>query len=190
MGHPALAGLLKDRDCPPHGAVDRLLLCPRFMFKHPRLLPEFDYKGMHYYLLTWCCENREPTFTQQDRVDLVREQILRACRESEFEVIADCYMPDHVHQLVHGKTPSADGRKFVSRSKQYSGFYFKRAFDQRLWQRYGRDEILRDDQDVRPTARYIIENPVKAGLVSRVEDYPFIGSQIYPRDELIKWAYS
>jgi putative transposase len=160
------------------------------MWKHPRLLKDFDYIGMHRYFLTWRCDNREPTFLQADRVDLVRQQILRACRESEFEVIADCFMLDHVHKLVRGRTATADGRKFIRKAKQYSGFYFQKKFKQRLWQRYGRDDVIADDDDIRPIAQYIIENPVRAGVVARTEDYPFIGSQIYSKEELIKWAYS
>jgi len=78
------------------------------MWKRPYLLRDFDYLGMHHYLFTWCCDYREPLFTQQDHVDLVREQILRSCREAEFEVIAYCYMPDHVHQLVHGRSPTSE----------------------------------------------------------------------------------
>lgn len=99
-------------------------------------------------------------------------------------------MPDHVHQLVRGRTATADGRKFIRKAKQYSGFYFSQGFNQRLWQRYGRDQVIRDDEDIRPIAQYIIENPVRAGLVARPEDYPFIGSQIYSREELMSWAYS
>jgi len=160
------------------------------MFKHLRLLRDFDYIGTHHYSLTWCCERRERVFTQRDRVDLVREQILRACQESEFEVVVDCFMPDHVHKLVHGRTTAADGRKFIQLAKQYSGFYFKKAFKQKLWQRYGHDRFVRNDGDVKAIAQYIIENPVRAGLVARVEQYPFIGSHIYTQDELIEWAYS
>jgi putative transposase len=160
------------------------------MFKHLHLLRDFDYIGERHYSLTWCCEGREPVFTERDRVDLVRQQILRACQESEFEVIADCFMPDHVHKLVHGRTQTADGRKFIHSAKQYSGFYFKKAFKQKLWQRYGYDQLVRNDGDVKAIVQYIIENPVRAGLVTRVEDYPFIGSQIYTREELIRWAYS
>ena len=182
VGHPPLGGLFPD--------MDRLLLNPRFMWKHPHLLQDFDYIGMHYYSITWCCEGRDPVFTQPDRVELVREQILRACRESEFEVIADCYMPDHVHKLVHGRTPTADGRKFIRLAKQYSGFYFKQAFKQRLWQRYGHDQFVRNGGDPRAIAQYIIENPVKAGLVAKPEEYPFTGSHIYTLKELIDWAYS
>ncbi len=99
-------------------------------------------------------------------------------------------MPDHVHKLVHGRTPTADGRRFIHLAKQYSGFYFKQAFNHRLWQRYGRDQFVRNDGDVKTIAQYIIENPVRAGLVTRPEDYPFTGSQIYALDQLIEWAYS
>jgi REP element-mobilizing transposase RayT len=145
---------------------------------------------MFHYSLTWCCERRERVFTQQDRVDLVREQVLRACRESEFEVVADCFMPDHVHKLVRGRSPTANGRQFIHLAKQYSGFYFKRTFKQRLWQRYGHDRFVRNDGDVKTIVQYVIENPVRAGLVTSVEHYPFIGSHIYTREELIGWAYS
>jgi putative transposase len=182
LEHPALAGLFR--------AVDRLLLDPPIMFKHLHLLRDFDYMGMHHYSLTWCCDARDLVFTQRDRVALVRDQILRACRESELEVIVDCYMPDHVHQLVRGRTPSANGRKFLHLGKQYSGFYFKQAFNKRLWQRYGHDELLTDYDDVKSVARYIIENPVRAGLVKRIEDHPFTGSHVYSFEELIRWAYS
>ena len=99
-------------------------------------------------------------------------------------------MPDHVHQLVHGRTPTADTRKFVRLAKQYSGFYYAKAFQDRLWQRYGRDDVSREDDDIKPIARYIVDNPVKAGLVARAQDYPFTGSHIYTIEELVEWAYS
>lgn len=158
------------------------------MWKHPHPLQHFDYIGKHHYSFTWNCVTRDPVFTQADRVDLVRSQILRACRESELEVIVDCFMPDHVHQLARGRTATADGRKFIRLAKQYSGFYFKQEFKMRLWQRYGHDRVVRTG-DLTRSAQYIIENPVRAGLVARPEDYPFIGSQTYTVEELIKWAY-
>lgn len=156
---------------------------------HPEPLRDFDYIGMYYYSLTWCCHRRQVLFTEHDRVNLVPEQILRSCNECEFEVIVDCYMPDHLHQLVHGRTATADGRRFIRLAKQYSGFYFKKRFQQPVWQRYGHDRFLRQDKDVWSIVKYIIENPYRAGLVDRVEDYPFIGSQLHTREELMKWAY-
>jgi putative transposase len=157
---------------------------------HPAPLKDFDYVGMHHYSLTWCCADRQCLFRQQDRVDAVRQQILRACREAEFEVVADCFMPDHLHQLVHGRTSTANCLSLIKRAKQYSGYYFKQQFKQSLWLRYGHDRWLRRDRDIHGIVRYILDNPVRAGLVERVEDYPFIGSQLYTREELIEWAYN
>ncbi|MCP6134586.1 hypothetical protein NL393_35965, partial [Klebsiella pneumoniae] len=41
-----------------------------------------------------------------------------------------------------------------------------------IWQVGYHDRALRHDSDVRNIARYIITNPVRAGLVARVGDYP------------------
>ena len=157
---------------------------------HPPHLSDFDYIGKHHYSLTWCCRGRQRLFTQRDHVDLVRQQILRACKETEFEITVDCYMPDHVHDLIRGRTDGANALKFIKLAKQYSGFYFKDAFGRHLWQRYGYERLMRHDGDVWGTIRYILHNPVRAGLVERVEDYPFFGSQTYTRQELIELAYA
>ena len=157
---------------------------------HPAPLRNFDYIGMYYYSLTWCCAKRQRLFTQADRVELARAQIQRACEDTQFEVIADCFMPDHLHQLVHGRTLTSDAKRFIVLAKQYSGYYYQKAFKQRLWQRYGHDRFLRKDHEVRTIVRYVIENPVRAGLVQAVDEYPFIGSQLHSREELIEWAYS
>jgi hypothetical protein len=45
-----------------------------------------------------------------------------------------------------------------------------------LWQRSYYDHILREDEDVVGVARYVLENPVRAGLVTEVIQYPFHGS--------------
>ena len=38
--------------------------------------------------------------------------------------------------------------------------------------------------------RYVIENPVRKGLVARAEDYPYTGSSLYTLKELSEMAYS
>jgi REP element-mobilizing transposase RayT len=99
-------------------------------------------------------------------------------------------MTDHLHLLVAGEDSDSDCLRFIARAKQYSGFYFAREFKARLWQRYGFERVLRADQATQVVARYILENPVRAGLVGRVEDYPFVGSFVHSLPELIEWAYS
>ncbi|MBY0492948.1 MAG: transposase [Cyanobacteria bacterium] len=155
---------------------------------HPPHLKDFDYIGMYSYSLTWCCHRRQRLFTQSDRVDLVREQVLRACAETELEITVDMYMPDHVHKLVRGRTHSSNALQFIKLAKQYSGFYFMKAFNLRVWQRYGHDRFLRQDKDVWGAMQYILNNPIRAGLVEKIDDYPFIGSQVHSREDLIEIA--
>jgi putative transposase len=97
-------------------------------------------------------------------------------------------MPDHLHLLAEGTTTTADCRKFVSRAKQYSGFYFKQTFRKTLWQRYGYERVLRSEDASLSVARYILENPVRARLVTRATDYPFTGSDRYSIAEILEAA--
>ncbi|MNC83563.1 hypothetical protein D3C75_1375940 [compost metagenome] len=42
----------------------------------------------------------------------------------------------------------------------------------RLWQAGYHDRAIRREDDVKTAARYIIANPLRAGLVKRIGDYP------------------
>ena len=54
-----------------------------------------------------------------------------------------------------------------------------------LWQRGYFEHVLRDDEDTIGVARYIIENPVRAGLVTNPLDYPYLGSFTTTARELL-----
>lgn len=149
----------------------------------------FSYVGFSYYSLTWLCYARQRHFLQQDRVELVREQFLRASAETNVVSVAHCYMPDHVHQLVRGESADADAKQYIARGKQYSGYYFKKAFGVKLWERDGFTRVLLGDEEPVIVGRYIVENPVRAGLVVDREQYPYTGSQAYSFKESIEWAY-
>ena len=68
------------------------------------------------------------------------------------------------------------------------GFLFKKRFGGELWQRYGYEHVLRSDEETLAVARYIFENPIRAGLVKQVEDYPFAGSQRYGVAQILEAA--
>ena len=152
---------------------------------HPERLRHFDYRGFHRYSLCFCTIQRQRLFTTEPVVDLVLQQFLRAGTEQRVALIAYCFMPDHVHLLAVGTSEVADGKRYIALAKQYSGFYYKKAHHNRLWQRYPHERVLRDDEATLAVARYIIENPVRAGLVSDPRDYPFLGSFVYTLDEIL-----
>jgi len=151
----------------------------------PERLKAFDYIGHHAYFLTYCTDQRHAAFADADRVEVVSAQILRAAADERFALIAYCYMPDHLHLLVNGEQENSDCRAFIKRSKQFSGFYYQKAFGRRLWQRYGYEHVLRGDEAVLGVARYILENPVRAGIATSVCDYPFTGSPVHSVEEIL-----
>jgi len=77
--------------------------CIPWMFPgHPKPLRNFDYIGAHRYFLTWCCFGRHTLFGDPQVVANAVTQILRACEPCGMEIIAYCFMPDHLHMLVEG----------------------------------------------------------------------------------------
>jgi len=50
------------------------------------------------------------------------------------------------------------------------------------------DRVLRDEDDTAAVVRYILENPLRAGLVQGAADYPWIGSSRFTIEELLACA--
>lgn len=154
--------------------------------KRPERLKGFSYIGYYRYSLTFYTHFRSRVFVTADVVELVLLQILRAAGEEDFSVLAYCFMPDHVHLLVQGNSESSDGRRLLKAAKQYSGYAYSQKYGQKLWQPWGFERVLRDDEASFAVARYVVENPVRAGLVKTVADYPFVGSQVYELKDLVE----
>ena len=89
-------------------------------------------------------------------------------------MLAWILMPDHVHWLIQIGV-AVDLAAVVCRLKSASARRTNRilARSGALWQRAYYDHALRTDEDLIRVARYIVANPVRAGLVKRVGDYPF-----------------
>lgn len=146
----------------------------------------FSYRGRHKYLLTCVTHERASLFVDAPVVQLALENILRAAHEKQFELIVYMFMPDHLHLIAGGSSDDADLKGFVKLAKQYSGYYHARARErQKLWQHGSNDHIIRDDVDLLDRMRYVVNNPVAAGLVEKPEDYPFLGSQRWSVEELV-----
>jgi REP-associated tyrosine transposase len=156
------------------------------MCAYPKHLATFDYVGPHRYFLTFCTHNRKPFFTRGLIVACVIDEFLRVAVEERLEILAYCFMPDHVHLLVEGVQDDSDLRRFIFRLKQATGFTFQQRFKERLWQRYGYERVLRGDEATRDIVRYTLNNPIRAKLVEDLSLYPFIGSSRYTRAELLE----
>ena len=112
-------------------------------------------------------------------------QIRQAAAQTRFKLLTYCLMPDHAHLLVEGFNEQSNLRKFVESAKQRSACAHARAKREPLWQDGYYDRVLRPSEDPKWVARYILENPVRAKLVTSPLDYPFLGSDVWSMEELL-----
>ena len=94
-------------------------------------------------------------------------------------------MPDHLHALAEGLSDDSDLPAFMKLFKQCSSYEWKSRYGGPLWQRSYFEHVLRDDEDTIAVARYILDNPVRAGLVREPLDYPYLGSMTTPIKDLL-----
>jgi len=136
------------------------------------------------------------TVVTYDRRAFLTEPLARRClreawkatrQQSCFEVIAVCLLPDHLHCVW--KLPEGDGDFSLRWSRIKAGFtrrYLAAGAVEReqslsrkgkrergIWQRRFWEHQIRNATDLRRHIDYIHYNPVKHGLVVRVEDWPW-----------------
>jgi putative transposase len=102
----------------------------------------------------------------------------RAYDQHDIAVGRYVIMPDHLHLFVRGPHDFELGR-WVGRLKQSLG---KRsgpaATAGAIWQRGFFDHLLRNDESYGQKWNYVRDNPVRAGLVTVAEDWPYAGETI------------
>jgi REP element-mobilizing transposase RayT len=154
------------------------------MSRPPRI-DGFSYLGPYRYFVTCCTRDRRAVFIDVGIGEFVASQLRRTCRREKFALLAYCLMPDHAHVLVEGTSDTSDLRRLIKSAKQRSGQSFAARHSQPLWQEGFHDRVLRHDEDSKQIARYIVENPVRAGLARSALDYPLSGSDVWTLEELI-----
>ena len=140
--------------------------------KRPRL-KDFEYIGTYAYFVTILTKDRGAYFRQVEVVDGLIAILVKKARSERFDVLAYCFMPDHLHLLVIGKDDNSNLKKFINLFKQESGYWFKKNYNENLWHISYYDHILRKEESIEGVAIYILENPVRKGLVSHFREYRF-----------------
>jgi putative transposase len=151
----------------------------------PKRLPGINYTGFAAYFITACTLDRRKAFTTQEFCGECELELFACGHEFGFTSIAYCFMPDHIHILVEATREDSSLPKYVAMWKQRTGFAWSERSGSKLWQKGYWERVLRSEDDVLGIARYVVENPVRAGLVSGVKDYPFSGSEKHTLDEIM-----
>ncbi|WP_083928333.1 REP-associated tyrosine transposase [Marinobacterium rhizophilum] len=124
------------------------------------------------YLITAVCWQRSSIFAEFSSA----RAVVHALRDVEPSAATLCFvvMPDHLHWLM-ALQPEADLSATVRLMKVLTTRRIRLHEDDTrpVWQRGFHDRQLRWEDDLAAMARYVVANPVRAGLVRSVREYSF-----------------
>ncbi len=125
------------------------------------------------YLLTTTTHHRQRLFIDPAHARIASRAIHTTSTWGDARLLAWVLMPDHWHGLLQ-----LDNEPLARVMNRFKG-NLTRALNtslgvrQRIWDRSFHDHALRADEDVRQAARYIVANPIRAGLAKSAWDYPY-----------------
>jgi len=125
------------------------------------------------YLVTAASYRRQAFFSELALGRLVVHEFMRSAAMNHAHTLAFVVMPDHFHWLMSLGFPlplSGVVDNVKGHSARSVNTVLGRA-GMPVWQRGFHDHALRREESVKDVARYIVANPLRAGLVRRVEDY-------------------
>jgi putative transposase len=122
------------------------------------------------FFITSVTAQRQPIFRREAAAKLLIETLAHYREQGIFLLHEFVIMPDHIHLLL---TPAAETS--LERAVQFikGGFSFRLKFGGPVWQASFSNHRVRDFEDYERHREYIWLNPVRAGLVARLEDYSY-----------------
>jgi REP element-mobilizing transposase RayT len=127
----------------------------------------------HVYLVTTVTVDRAPVFRDLWCARLLIRALRYQASKGHARTLAFVVMPDHLHWLLQLGDRLALSQ-VVAVAKRWSSEQINRRVSRSgaLWQAGFHDHAVRAEEDLRAVARYVIHNPVRAGLVDSVREYP------------------
>ena len=142
-----------------------------------RQLPHLqrDYKP---HFLTFC------TYHRWVLPEQVRSLVLDSCRHDDgakIELQIAVVMPDHVHMIFtplvnEQRTEIVSLAEIMDAIKGASAHKINQALGRkgRVWQPESFDHVLRSSENLDQKIQYLLDNPVRRGLVSQWQEYPWL----------------
>jgi REP element-mobilizing transposase RayT len=126
----------------------------------------------HIYLLTTVTAYRRQLFKDTELARAACRCIHERANWGDASLLCWVLMPDHWHGMVQlGVCDSLP--TVMSRFKAAVARQLNCTRTAVVWGRGYHDRALRHEDDIRAVARYIVANPLRAGLADNVLDYPY-----------------
>jgi REP element-mobilizing transposase RayT len=124
------------------------------------------------FSLTICTWQRKGWFQNPTYAKALSNTLHTGLFAQKCERYAYCLMPDHLHMLISPKDICLID--LINRWKSYTANLLrKEGLSSKCWQRSFYDHALRKEEEIRATAEYIINNPVRAGMADHWREYDY-----------------
>lgn len=129
--------------------------------------------------MTVAVADRRPVFERAALASAAVDAIVARAEADCVPVLAYCVMPDDVHLVVE-PSERCDVPTFVGRFKSVClRASWTLGVTGTFWQRSFWDRMLRADEDVTVAVDYVLQNPVRRGMVIDWKSYPYSGSLVF-----------
>jgi putative transposase len=146
-------------------------------------IPPRGNTGYGTYLITASTSQRKSVFQSEALARLLIDVFLHYRSQGKFHLHEFVVMPDHFHLLI---TPVESLERAMQFIKGGFSFRAKRelGFGGEVWEKSFYDHRIRDVGEYERCRKYILENPVKRGLVESAELYPYSSAAGFVLDEV------
>ena len=158
-----------------------------------------------FFFVTTTIVNHYPLFSDFRYCDILVNNIRFYQNKYRFDILAYVIMPTHFHWIVKTNIKFGSISDIMRDIKKYSAkqileqlskdnnnnllsYFEKQAADikgqdHKIWEKRFDDQVIRNEKMLWIKLRYIHNNPVKAGLVSKPENYKYCSAVNYLQND-------
>ena len=130
------------------------------------------------YFITTCTYERRRVLACAEVAAILQDEFALAKNRHGWHIGRYTIMPDHVHFFCRaGRGHNKTLPRFMNLWKEWTSkrIAMRLECNAPIWQKGFFDHLLRSDESYAEKWSYVSNNPVRAGMVARVEDWPYQG---------------
>ena len=129
------------------------------------------------YFMTTCTLNRRAILASKEVANILIDEWRNARDRHGWAIGRYVIMPDHVHFFCSAELDAKALPTFMQRWKEWTSKRMARElkFSARVWQEEFFDHVLRSSESYSQKWDYVKDNPVRAGLVEKSDEWPWQG---------------
>ena len=106
---------------------------------------------------------------------MLAEALLFYHKRNAYVLLAYCIMPNHVHLVVMLPDEAPPLARTLQQLKSFAARHINKLRDTegRIWQPESYDHRIRNPRELQNVLAYVLNNPVKAGLVEEWQQWPY-----------------